>query len=380
MNPLSPRPAGLTLTALHAALLATATAGTALAGAAGVEALEAPGPTRAIASTAPAELPGYDRLAVEAEHRDRPLGGSLWYPAVQDGYRSAVGADAAFVGEPVLQGPIPAETPPGGRPLVLISHGSGGNADNLGWLSAALVAHGALVAGIDHPGSTSGDSSPRRAIRLHERTADIAALLDALLADATFGPLIDPDDITVLGFSLGGTAALQSVGARLDHAAYARYCAAPDDGAVDCRYFERGGVDIATLDRDAFEASARDPRVSRAVAVDPGFGHAMSEEALATIEVPVQLINLGTRAERWTAVDVSPEGNDLAARLPDARYEEVEEANHFTFLGVCTDAAPTLLAREGEDPICDDPAGVERAETHERLAALIAAFAVTRER
>ncbi|MGL5009641.1 MAG: alpha/beta hydrolase family protein, partial [Paracoccaceae bacterium] len=150
-------------------------------------------------------LPGFDHLAVDAPHRPRPLEASVWYPAASETYTVPIGANPAFIGTMVQVGPAVAAGP---HPLVIISHGSGGNIENLGWLAEGLVARGAIVAGVNHPGATSGDSSPRQLPHIIDRTQDLSALIATLTADPAFGPAIDPAQVTALGFSLGGATVL----------------------------------------------------------------------------------------------------------------------------------------------------------------------------
>jgi predicted dienelactone hydrolase len=325
--------------------------------------------TLAAASAAAEPLPGYDRFAVTAPHRAEPLRASIWYPAGARTYAVPVGDGDVFVGTPALVG---AAVEAGRHPLLLLSHGSGGNKDNLGWLTGRLAEHGVMVLGVDHPGSTSGDSSPRRAIRLDERALDLTAALDHVLADPAFGPHVDPERIGVLGFSLGGTTALQLAGARVDRSAYAAYCARFTADAVDCAYLARGGVDVTALPA-AIEADLRDPRLAAVIAVDPGFTHALQPASVAAFGLPGLLVNLGGDG-RPQAIDVGPDGSNLAGRLPQATYAVVPGANHFTFLGVCKPGAPALLQQVGEDPICDDPAGVDRALTHAAILEAITRF------
>jgi predicted dienelactone hydrolase len=83
------------------------------------------------------------------------------------------------------------------------------------------------------------------------------------------------------------------------------------------------------------------------------------------------LINLGD-TDRLSAADVGPDGNNLAGRLPDATYVEIAPANHFTFLGTCKPRAAELLLEEGDDPICTDPEGADRAAVHRHLVDIIA--------
>lgn len=314
-------------------------------------------------------LAGYDRLTVAAPHRPAPLAASLWYPLGTPTYRGIVGENAVFEGTEAYVGAAIAK---GRFPLVLLSHGSGGNMDNLSWLSAQLAARGAMVLAVNHPGSTTGDSSPRRSIRLSERAADLTAALDAILADPAFAPHVDAARIASLGFSLGGATALNLAGARLDRQAYRDYCARLGERAADCVFFAKGGVDLAALPAD-WERDMRDARIGAAVAVDPGMSYAITPESIAAMTLPVLLVNLGDET-RWPAIDVSAAGSDLVARLPDASYAAVAPGNHFTFLAECKPEAPALLIAEGEDPICDEPAGTDRAGAHAEIAVLIADF------
>lgn len=314
-------------------------------------------------------LPGYDRITVAARHRPGPLAASIWYPAATATYRGLIGDNAVFRGVPALVGPAPAT---GRRPLVVLSHGSGGNMDGLAWLASALAARGALVLGVNHPGSTTGDSSPRRSLLLHERAADLSAVLDGLLDDPTFGPLVDRDRVTALGFSLGGATVLGLVGARFDRAAFAAYCARPGERGEDCAFFERGGVDALVLP-DAVEGDLRDPRFGAAVAVDPGLTHAFTAESVRAIDGPVLFINLG-REHRFRAADVGPAGSGLAALVPGSSYEVVAPAHHFTFLARCKREGARLLAEEEDDPVCDDPEGSERSEVHARIIEIVAGW------
>lgn len=313
-------------------------------------------------------LPGFDRLAVDAPHRARPLEAAVWYPAGSDTYPAAIGANPVFLGTSVQVGPAVAR---GEHPLVILIHGSGGNIENLGWLAEGLVARGAVVAGVNHPGATSGDSSPRQVPMILDRTRDVAALIDALAADPAFGPALDRGHISVLGFSLGGATALAAGGARFDAAALAAYCERFGPDAPECTFMARGGVDLAALPA-AFEADMTVPGLSTVIAVDPALGHTLVAESLAALP-HVHLIRMGAARTLPPARDIGPAGSDLAARIPGATFTSLEPAWHFSFLGLCTADAPALLAAEGEDPICDDPEGVDRAAVHAQVLADVAA-------
>jgi predicted dienelactone hydrolase len=307
-------------------------------------------------------LAGFDHLAVDAPHRPRPLEASVWYPAGSETYTAAIGANPAFIGTMVQVGPAIAA---GQHPLVIISHGSGGNIDNLGWLAEGLVAKGAIVAGVNHPGATSGDSSPRQLPNVIDRTQDLAALIQTLTADPAFGPTIDPAQITALGFSLGGATALAAGGARFDAKAFGAYCDHYGKDASECVFMAKGGADPHAMPA-SYEADMTVPGLAHIIAVDPAMGHALNEASLAHLP-PVHLIKLGDGDLVPPARDIGPEGSNLAARIAGATYTNITPGWHFSFLGLCTPDAPAMLIAEGEDPICDDPKGADRQTVHDQI-------------
>ncbi len=314
-------------------------------------------------------IAGYDRLTVTAAHRPAPLAASIWYPVGTPTYRGLIGDNAVFKGTPAYVGAAVAD---GRFPLFLLSHGSGGNMDTISWLSSQLALNGAMVLAVNHPGSTSGDSSPRRSVILDERAKDLSAALDTLLADPAFGPHVDLSRIIAIGFSLGGATALNLAGLRFDRQAYADYCAKFRDTAQDCIFLAKGGVDFDHLP-DGFAADLRDPRIDAAVAIDPGFTYVANAASVAATTMPVLLINLGNET-RWKAVNVGAGGSNLVGRLPNARYAVVAPGHHFTFLAECKPAGHDLLIEEADDPVCDDPKGTDRARAHAAIFEAIEDF------
>jgi predicted dienelactone hydrolase len=315
------------------------------------------------------ELPGYDRMDVPARHRAEPLAVSIWYPAGRATYRVTVGENAIFSGEPALLGAAVAS---GRHPLIVLSHGSGGAMDGLAWLSSRLARRGALVVGVNHPGTTSGDSSPRRTPWLAPRAADLAAALDAVLSDPQLAESVDRERISALGFSLGGSTVLGVAGLRFDAEAFASYCEEAGTSSQDCAFFEKGGVDLRQLP-ESFSADMFDARFSRIVAVDPGFTHAVQPESPNRIRADMLFLSLGAR-HLWPAVDVSEKGSGLAGQVAKARHITVSPAHHFTFLALCREGAAEKLRAWGDDPVCDDPQGSDRAKAHEEIAEAVASF------
>lgn len=318
---------------------------------------------------AEADLSGYDRFTVQASHRAKPIDASIWYPAKTQTYKTPIGDNAIFYGKSAYMGAAIAE---GKRPLVIISHGSGGNMDGLAWLSSGLVEAGAIVLAVNHQGSMTGDSSPRRTVLFEERIADVRAALGKVLQDPNFAPAIDSQRISALGFSLGGNTIMQLAGVNFDRQAYQAYCERLPD-AQDCTFLRQGGVDFTHLP-DSWESNFREPRISQFIAVEPGFSYGMTAASLKTIEKPLLLITLGNKNEQWKAADMSETGSNLINLIPKAEHAVFAPAHHFTFLPECKPKGEALLREEQDDPVCTDPAGTNRAQIHQQIIAKVSQF------
>ncbi|MFZ1425258.1 MAG: alpha/beta fold hydrolase [Geminicoccaceae bacterium] len=321
----------------------------------------------AATSVAAADRVGTRSLAVPAPHRvGTSLNVTVWYPAAAGGKPVLVGDDRLFKGTAAWQDAPPAA---GRFPLVLVSHGSGGNIESLGWIASSLAARGFIVAGPNHHGTTRGNSTPIDTTRIWQRPADLSAVLTAMMADPEWGPYIDPGRIGAFGFSLGGHTALAIGGARVTAEAYARYC---DEEVTmpDCVWFASGGVDLRAVDKARFEQSNRDPRIKAIVAIDPSIAQALTPESLHAMSARAAIINLGPPGH----IPVSVDSAWIARAIPGASYATVEDAVHFSFLAECQPGARAFLQETGDrDALCDDAGGRTRDLLHTRLAEMIAA-------
>ena len=90
--------------------------------------------------SAAAEPAGIQKFTIPAEHHEGKMSGALWYPSAGGGEAISYGDNAVFFGTPALDGARMAE---GRFPVILASHGLGGNIGSISWLTAGLAEAGA---------------------------------------------------------------------------------------------------------------------------------------------------------------------------------------------------------------------------------------------
>ena len=105
----------------------------------------------------------------------------------------------------------------GRRPLVVFSHGAGGNASGYAWFGQYLAERGFVVAMAYHYRANTFDSSALYVRnRLWRRPLDLSLIVTHLLDDPLWGPRLDGERIGVAGHSQGGFTALWIGGAEVD--------------------------------------------------------------------------------------------------------------------------------------------------------------------
>ena len=214
-------------------------------------------------------------------------------------------------------------------PLVVLSHGTGGAAEDLAWWAEALRAEGFDVLAPDHHGNTHVE--PYRAEGFAwwwERPLDLSFALDRVPARGPVG---------AAGFSLGGYSAAALCGARVGADAYRALLRSAEDIPSPPEYpglrevlRSRYGGEAAEAWTARAAADLRDPRVRAGFLLCPALGPAIDPASLAAIDIPV--------AVRWTRADTEtpPEthGELYTRSIPGADGAVVggPEAGHYGFV------------------------------------------------
>jgi predicted dienelactone hydrolase len=155
---------------------------------------------------------------------DRKLTVEVWYPATADKQAAlATYENVTRLHKPFsLQGSSYRDAPvmtDGQYPLVVLSHGYTGYRTIMFYLAEHLASHGYVVVGIDHTDSTTGEvdfeKSPFSGFpsTLINRARDQQFVLDHFATlDSDLGKQIDSENASVIGYSMGGYGAVNTVG------------------------------------------------------------------------------------------------------------------------------------------------------------------------
>jgi predicted dienelactone hydrolase len=323
--------------------------------------------TTASAATA-ADSVGLDTLSIATAHHGGDMNMSIMYPA-EGGTETVLGENPVFFGTTVREHAKPL---PGKHPIILFSHGWGGNYVRMAWLTAGLAAKGAIVVAVNHPNSTTRDIQYQSALNHWTRVQDLTAALDYVLKDPALARSIDPKRIYAAGYSYGGWTALSIAGLKGRRDGFEQYCKAAGDSSQFCRELRKEGVEISAIDRAKYEASYKDSRIVAAAAIDPGLTWGLTASDVAGFDVPVLLIGLGHGKDRLEATDTSATGSNFEALFPAAKVEHIAPAMHFTALGICKPAGEAILIEEKDDPVCTDPPRTDRKAVLDRIVELLA--------
>lgn len=274
---------------------------------------------------------GVTSIAVVDGTGTRPLNVSLWYPAT-GGTEEYIGANAVFAGvraggeAPFAGGPLP---------VVIVSHGGLRSSENSGaWLSAKLANAGFLAVEVNAPRPATATDAVNE---IWQRSNDVSMALTALLSDPVWAARVDPDRVSVVGFALGGTAALALGGGEFDPQAFVQSCNTVI-GGPDCAWYGAQNVTLGAVNLRELAEPRRDERINSVIAISPEYVNVFSD-GLSSLSVPTLLVTLGseTAAEEAYQTDAITQLKLLSATIFDA-------------FPVCTPAGPDILAQDGGDP------------------------------
>lgn len=286
--------------------------------------------------------------------RERPITTEVWYPVDPE---SPAKAPPGFWVRCDESRDAPISSKKAQYPLIMMSHGSGGDRFNMSWLAEVLASNGYIVAAMDHFGNTWNNKIPENYARAWERPKDVSFALDQLLKCDAFKDKIDQKRIGFAGYSLGGATGMWIAGgeaAPLDPEAIKAH-AAEDLGGIASR------DTLEKIDFSKASGSYRDPRISAVVTMAPALGWMFAEQSLEKISVPVFIV----APEKDHVVPTEKNAKMYASKIARAKLKILTgEASHYVFITQANAVGKRFL-----DPkYCQDHASIDRKKLHDEIS------------
>lgn len=238
----------------------------------------------------------------------------------------------------------------GSYPLIMVSHGLGGNAWNHHLLASSLVKAGFIVAAVRHPDDFLRVGEPEHAVL---RPLELRSALDAMLKDSTFGALIDSNKIGAFGFSVGGYTVLTAAGGLANRNRIIQHCAEPTNDPEFC-IGEDGGeqlplwlrtrrafysIPIIKIDQDF-----QDIRIKVIVVAAPV---GLPFHDLSRITQSTMLIRAGSDQ----TLRYPYHAENVHNLLPEEHiYRVIDGLHHYAFLSPFPDTIASEVGEPAQDP------------------------------
>jgi predicted dienelactone hydrolase len=296
---------------------------------------------------------GIVTLRLYDETRERPILTEVWYPiddnipaqSVQGLWvRCAEARDA------------PLKHSKAQYPLIVMSHGNGGDRMHNAWLAEILAANGYIVASMDHHGNTWNNNVAECFVKIWERPKDVSFVVDQLLQHDQFGPCINDKKIGFIGYSLGGQTGIWIAGGQINDFGKSVMDTIP----VDQLPHSFNDEIFDEIDCSPARECYRDSRISAIFVMAPALGFLFDLDSLQSISVPVYIV--ASEADKIVPIDSS--ARILASKIKKAAFKLLPgSANHYVFMNEVSKGGKMLLDKR----VALDPPDVDRGRIHDTI-------------
>lgn len=307
---------------------------------------------------------GQTTLLLNDSTRKRPLKTEVWYPT-KDTTKYNATTEYPFKLPPTSKD---ANIISDKFPLILISHGTGGNRISLMWLACELASSGYIVAAVDHWGNTLDNKIPENFVKTWDRPLDISYVLDKLLYDSKFKSNIDTAKIGMAGFSLGGYTTIALAGGNIDYNLLREF-SKTSEGKNEFDIPELG--DVSKLITSSiinkgieYKNKLKDDRISAFIAMAPALGQGFNNESqFENINNPILIIG----AENDDRAPIKTNAKHYHNLIKNSRFINLEgNIGHYIFMNEAKDGL-----RGAAPQIFKDERDVNRNSIHNKISNIV---------
>ena len=303
--------------------------------------------------------------------RNRPLVTEIWYPTND----ALIEKDSTKDGKTLFKAinTIPnANIPDDKFPLLLVSHGTGGNRFSLTWFIEKMVKEGYIVVSVDHYGNSTFNKLPREFVKWWERAIDIKYVLTNILNDEKIGSKIDTSRIGGVGFSLGGYTNIALAGGYVDRADRNNE-KSEDDRELPPEFpkteevidFDTDSLIVSSYNK--YKDQVKDDRIKAFFVMAPaiGFGFYSTKQ---TKEITAPVFIVAGKGDTNTLIQHNAQNYHRLIKGSEI-YLFDENVNHYVFLNEATEFGKEILPA-----LTIDHPKVNRNEIHKKTLELAIDF------
>lgn len=304
------------------------------------------------------------------ESRKRPLLTEIWYPTSDTLTKNERKENQKELFKAIKT--IPNATIPNGKfPLLIISHGTGGNRFSLTWFIERMVKEGYIVVSLDHYGNSTFSKIPREFVKWWERAIDVQYVLSQILKDNEIGTRIDTSRIGGVGFSLGGYTNIALAGGYVDRTirknedAKDREMPSEFPETNEIIDFENDSLIVSSYNK--YKNQVKDDRLKAFFVMAPAIGFGFhSKEQTDKITEPIFIV--AGKGDLVAPIKKNAEKYHSLIKTTKIHLFD-KNVGHYVFLN-----EPTEFGKEVAPAITIDNPSVDRKKIHEETLKLALEF------
>ncbi len=304
------------------------------------------------------------------ESRNRPLPSEIWYPTLDTLVDNEPRTNQKELFKTIES--IPNATIPNKKfPLLIISHGTGGNRFSLTWFIEKMVKEGYVVVSLDHYGNSTFNKIPREFVKWWERAIDVQYVLTQVLKNEEIGTKIDASRIGGVGFSLGGYTNIALAGGYVDRTV--RENEKAEDREMPAEFpetdeiidFENDSLIVSSYNK--YKNHVKDDRIKSFFVMAPAIGFGFhSKEQTDKITAPIFIV----AGKGDLVAPVKNNAEKYHSLIQTSKiYLFDKNVGHYIFLN-----EPTEFGKEVAPEITIDNPTVDRKKIHEKTLELALDF------
>ena len=300
------------------------------------------------------------------EKRNRIFYTKIYYPTLAvSGNEVLINDNEIFIGNKFLKdAPIASEK----FPILFIIHGSGGNNSSFNYLATDLTSKGIIIVATNYLSDDESIQPPETiSIKPWTQNIDTSFLIDQILKEKKLINNISEDFIGILGYSKGGYSALALIGGKLDYNKYINFY------KNNKKNLENVFGSYTLKDKENFENSYMDSRISFVISIDPIFSHSFIDESLTNIKIPILLVSSESFIPENNEIDLNINEINQKVNEKYITFKVIKDSGHFSFLPLYKKEALKILENTEDKIICIDGKRT-REEIHKEFASDIAEF------